>query len=214
MKILPLALAAAGLAWTGVLSASIEFPLPAVLKTGDGQVFTHGVITGFDGQMFRVEHDGGISRVNWTVMPTSVQSAFKLDPEMSRDVARGDAEVAATKRRQALFTSLNVRPIKEVESNLPGFTGKRFSLQGTIQVSSYYNYGYGEAQGTHYAFRVIDGTGDATVYMPKGQGEALRARLLSGGTAKMSGVFTCTLLPARTVSHQGSVLAELLAYAE
>lgn len=80
--------------------------------------------------------------------------------------------------------------IVAVETDLQGYAGKTFVLEGTIELSNYYNYGYSDEADHRWAFRVRDRTGRAMVYVPRGRdlGEGLRDECLHAGRP-LRGVF-------------------------
>ena len=92
-------------------------------------------------------------------------------------------------------------------------------LQGTIGISTYYNYGYNGAEETHYSFEITDSTGrGCAAYMERSKAGNLRERLLSAGSS-LKGVFTVVLLGGRYYYdierpsiHASGLLVELLDY--
>lgn len=46
--------------------------------------------------------------------------------------------------------------ILRVETDLDSYRGKIFTIEGTIKLSTYYNYLYGNAKRTHFAFRITE----------------------------------------------------------
>ena len=199
--------AVASLLLLPVGASHAQTALPAVLKLPDGRALAHPILGRYDGQVFSIEHDGGIAKVPWEMMPEPYRAGYSFDPDRARD-----------ERRKALAQTLNVRPIKEVETDMPAFVGKRFTFQGTVELATLYTYAYRDAQTTHYAFTIKDASGGTChAYMAKTdpRAEALRATLLSGNKGKQEPqTFVCTILPGRFSKGQWGIMAELIAYGQ
>jgi len=100
--------------------------------------------------------------------------------------------------------------IKEIETDQINFIEVPFVINGVIELSSYYNYGYGQAQASHYAFQLTDNTGGASVYMLRGEAaNALRQQLLAAG-GKLRGSFTIIIRMERFDRTSSSIFAELI----
>jgi hypothetical protein len=129
-----------------------------------------------DATVTRVEPDGlvlktksGISKVYFTELPKDVQERFGYDsakaaqfnaaqraamvgPNAAASVPRPNAAASAA-RQQSVLPSRdeNLHTIMEVESDQPNFMDRPFVLQGRIEISDYYNWGYQSAEKTHYS---------------------------------------------------------------
>src|SRR5262245_40853773 len=119
----------------------------------------------------------------------------------------------------SLFLSLalaeDFKTIREVSSDQRTFLDQPFLLKGTIDVSGYYNYGYAEAERTHYAFEISDRLGSyCYAYMQRGENsENLRQQLIQAGRP-LEGVFTVMIRSGRYKRDAGSqLLVELLFWA-
>lgn len=85
-------------------------------------------------------------------------------------------------------------------------------VSGKIEVSSYYNYGYTNAEKTHYSFRLKDDKGEAAVYMPRGElSSELRRRILANG-GELEGLFYFKILKSRYKEESAQLLVELISY--
>jgi hypothetical protein len=105
-----------------------------------------------------------------------------------------------------------VRTVREVRSDQPNFLDQPFLLEGTIEVSNYYNWGYREAEQTHYSFKVIDGTGnDCAVFGECAKAAELRQQSFDN-SGPLNGVFTVVLLSDRYRASSSELLLELLDY--
>jgi hypothetical protein len=106
-----------------------------------------------------------------------------------------------------------IKSIKEVETDQVNFIGKPFIINGTIEPSSFYNYGYGNAQTTHYSYEMRDASGKvAYVYLSRQSKYAaqLREELLKAKGNVLRAGCLVTILPDR-VQASLSIFAELLA---
>jgi len=148
----------------------------------------------------RVEPDGimlktksGIAKVYFAELPKEVQERFHYDPAKAAQFNAATAKQQAPARPEG-----NVRTIREVESDQRSFFDRTFLLKGTIEVSNYYNFGYKEAEPTHYAFTIRDdSTGhDCHAYMERAKAAELHQRVLNAGSP-VKGVFAVILLRSR-----------------
>ena len=100
-------------------------------------------------------------------------------------------------------------------SDQQNFLDQPFVLQGSIEVSNYYNWGYAEAERTHYSFDVVDSTGtECQVFMERERGANLHQKLIDAGRP-LKGVFSVVLLGDRyrkAGGHPPGLLLELLGY--
>ncbi len=113
------------------------------------------------------------------------------------DVPRGDAK--------------DIKNILEVETDKASFFGKPLVIRGKIRLSSYYNFGYSEAERWHSSFEVLDGKKQrAYLYMRRAKATDLRKQLLDSGSA-LDGVFL-VVIERRIDSLSQDCLFELLDY--
>jgi len=91
------------------------------------------------------------------------------------------------------------------------FLDQPFILEGKIDVSDYYNYGYTRAQGTHFAFEITDSNAHRChAYMEREKAGKLREQLLAAGSP-VKGVFKVMLL-SHLYYRCSDLLVELLDY--
>jgi len=132
-----------------------------------------------------------------------------------QDAARAEeTQQAANKiKEEAQAIVKNTKTIREVATDQRSYIGKPFLLKGSIEVSSYYNYGYANAQATHYTFELNDGNQSAQLYMQRDKAEALRKRLLDAG-GSLNGVFLVVIDPERFNAYPdpGELDLEILDY--
>lgn len=139
---------------------------------------------------------------------------------MQRKLAQQREEEAERKRQEeAKKKDLELKrgsliSIARLIADQPIYVGKKVVVNGVCELIQYYNYGYDDAQLTHYAFRI---TGNSysehiNVYGDKlWKGAAsLKERLLGGN--KISGSWTIIIPPERYRAHSSDVFAELEGY--
>jgi hypothetical protein len=128
---------------------------------------------------------------------------------------RAREEAAEKEREEALATIrqlVHERPtIREVETDLPSFVGKMFVLEGALDVSSYYNWGYMDARESHYAFELSQGLfNTAHLYMPRNtEARGIRETLLES-ESPLYGFFLVTMDASRYDSGSWEVMARLV----
>lgn len=74
-------------------------PIAERVTNADGEVLANPRLRRFDGLRFEIEHDLGISTIDWQRMPEAVRQRFPLDPGKAQTLERQQAE-----RRAALAT--------------------------------------------------------------------------------------------------------------
>lgn len=105
----------------------------------------------------------------------------------------------------------NTKTIREVETDQRYYRGTKFCLNGKIEVSSYYNYGYTKAQGTHYSFKLTDDDGKtANLYMQRENAASLRQQLLDAG-GSLKGIFIVVIDTGR-FEDTANLYLEVLGY--
>jgi len=128
-----------------------------------------------------------------------------------RGIARKVAEMKEKARAAEDKKRKNLVSLRELTTDIPSYIEKEITVNGAVSLSTYYNYGYGEAEVTHYAFRIREGRSDINVYATKDEfGQGLRKQLLKaeGG---LRGSFKIVIL-RRRYEASGDVFAELLGY--
>jgi len=148
-----------------------------------------------------ITYDGGVLSLPFENVPKELAAEFgmtqskaeKYRSELARQQA--DKEARLSKEAAEKIKSLT-KTIREVETDQRAYIGRPFILNGTLDVSSYYNYGYANAQGRYYAFRISEGGDTASAYMLKEKAEGVREQLLKAGGA-LKGSFTVVIDPDR-----------------
>src|SRR5262249_21336729 len=151
-----------------------------------------------DATVSRVEPDGlvlktksGINKVYFSELSKDVQERFGYDSAKAAQFSAAEREAfvrssvaASAPQRPAAppVTDPNLHTIMEVQSDQPNFMDRPFVLQGRIEISDYYNWGYGSAETTHYSFRITDTSRrSCNVYAPREGAAQLRQLLLDSG---------------------------------
>jgi hypothetical protein len=105
----------------------------------------------------------------------------------------------------------NTKTIREVETDQRYYRGTKFCLNGKIEVSSYYNYGYRKAQDTHYSFKLTDDDNKtAYLYMQRENAASLRQQLLDAG-GSLKGIFIVVIDTGR-FEDSANLYLEVLGY--
>jgi hypothetical protein len=191
------------------LSASLA--LSDDFKTVNGKEYKHATATHVEPDGIVLKTKSGISKVYFTELPKEVQERFHYNPanaaQFTAGVQAGAAKSNAVPlQEQTPAVQENVRTIREVSTDKPDFLDRPFLLKGTINVDSYYNYGYEGAERTHYAFRIVDSTGsDCPAYMERSKAANLHQQLIEAGRL-LRGVFSVVLLSARYRHSEDSKL--------
>ena len=201
-----------------------SFGLADDFKTIDGKEYKNVTVSRVEPDGIMVKTKSGISKVYFTELPKDVQERFGYDP--ARAAQFSAAQQAAVPRfaapiptqrpmqeaQRPMQVQEGIRTIREISNDQRRFLDQEILLKGMIDVAAYYNYGYGEAQGTHYAFRISDSSGrDCYAYMARGEnGENVHQQLIQKG-GPLGGVFAVMLLSRRYNRDTGSqLLVELL----
>jgi len=170
----------------------------------------------------RVEPDGillktksGISKAYFTELPKELQERFHYDPAKAAQFNAATVQQRAPPQAPTQAPARpeeNVRTIREVESDQRSFFDQTLLLKGRIEVSNYYNFGYKEAEPTHYGFAIRDdSTGhDCKAYMERAKAAELHQRVLNAG-GPVKGVFAVILLRSRYIDPM-ELDVELLDY--
>jgi hypothetical protein len=182
-------------------------------KTINGKEYKNATVSRVEPDGILVKTKSGISKVYFTELPKEVQERFHYNPA---DVAQFSAAAksnAVPPQEQTPVVRENVRTMREVSTDQPNFLDRPFLLKGTINVDSYYNFGYDEAQRTRYAFRIVDSTGsDCPAYMERSKAANLHQQLIEAGHP-LRGVFSVVLLSGRYDRLAGGqLLLELFDY--
>src|SRR6476646_1269505 len=128
-----------------MLTASLA--LAEDFKTVNGKEYKDATVSHVESDGIVLKTKTGISKVYFVELPKDVQERFGYDPAKAGQLnaaaqeAAAQAAAAQTGAAQAQAGS-NVHTVREVESDQPRFVDQPFVLRGTIEISSYYNYGY------------------------------------------------------------------------
>ena len=199
------------LAILAALSASIA--LADDFKTIDGKEYKNVTVSRVEPDGIVLKSKSGITKLYFSELPKEVQERFHYDSAQAADftaaqqaaVAQQNAALrqqeeqqrAEAVKKNAEAIKKNMRTVREVVSDQPNFLDQSFLLEGSIEVSNYYNWGYQEAEQTHYSFKVVDSTGNhCAVYMERERAAKLRQQLIDAG-GPLKGVFTVVLLGDR-----------------
>ena len=179
----------------------------------NGTTYTNAVIRVVNPLTLSITYDGGVLSLPFENVPKELAVEFEMTQAKSKEyrneLARQQADKEARLQKEAVekIKSLT-KTIREVETDQRAYLGRPFILNGTLDVSSYYNYGYSNAQGRYYAFRISEGGNTASAYMLKEKAEGVREQLLKvGGVLK--GSFTVVIDPNR-FDENASLFLELL----
>ena len=125
--------------------------------------------------------------------------------------AKQSAALAAKREaEEALWNSKHT--IREVRTDQLSFLDKPFAVDGSIEVDSYYNWGYRGAEPTHYSFELRSGGPRSHLYMERTKAAALRKQLLDAG-GSLKGSFLVVVLKIRYDASTGNHdVYELLDY--
>jgi hypothetical protein len=93
-------------------------------------------------------------------------------------------------------TRKNAHILREVRSDPRSFLDKPLNVVGKIELANYYNYGYRDAEPTHYSFELRTADGGCYAYMEREGAAALRQRLVDSGGAR-KGSFSVMTLSSR-----------------
>lgn len=195
---------------------SVSLALADDFKTNNGKEYKNATVTRVEPDGILLKTKSGISKVYFTELPKEIQERFHYDPakaaQFNAATAQQQAPAPAPARPAPARPEENVRTIREVESDQRSFFDRTFLLKGTIEVSSYYNFGYKEAEPTHYAFGIRDDSirHECYAYMERAKAAELHQRVLNAG-GPVKGVFTVVLLFSR-YSNPMELDVELLDY--
>jgi len=152
---------------------------------------------------------------NWPTLLAKELSDARADAEAlltkelsGRIAAEAEAKVLAGKQRETERVNAMLKTIREVESDQRAFVGKQFLLTGNLDIGSYYNFGYGGAQDTHFAFELKQPGKTAYLYMARAVGDKVREKLVKHG-GPLRATCVVTIPPAR-LEKTVQVYAELV----
>ena len=212
---------------------------PFDLTTLSGKKYLGVTVTRVEGDAIAISHADGIARVFFADLPPDLRTKYGYDPNKAAAAIAQRAEAMARQRvidaknieaekqlRDAPFIAAtaekqnaardviakSTHTIREVATDQVSFLGKSFYLDGELELSSYYNWGYEKAVGTHYSFTLRNGRASCHLYMEREKADGLRKRLVEAN-GPLKGIFYVTLLRNRTLANGiGDLLLELLDY--
>lgn len=199
-------------------------------KTANGKEYKNCTVTRVEPDGIVIKFSGGIVKIPFTDLSQDLQQKYHYDPAAAASYAAADAaaqqrfaqeqteqhqraaaERAARKRAaDEAVTRRNAHILREVRSDPRSFFDQPFTVEGKIDVSDYYNWGYRDAEPTHYSFELRTADGSFNAYMEREGAAALRQRLVENGGA-VRGSFTVVVLSNR-YRKNSELLLELLAY--
>ena len=192
-------------------------------------------MTRVEGDAISISHAEGLARVSFADLPPELRTKYGYDPNKAAAAIAQHAEAMA---RQRLFDAKNVEAemklrdapaaarekavrdaigkkthtIREVATDQLNFLDKSFFMNGELELSSYYNWGYEKAEPTHYSFELRSGGKTCHVYMGRDKASELRKQLVAAG-GSLKGTFSVILLKSRYQNNGiGDLLLELLDY--
>ena len=138
-------------------------------------------------------------------------SAIKAEADAAAKKAaqvKAEADAAVKQAAQEALWK-NVHTIREVGTDQLNFLDKPVAVNGSIDVSSYYNFGYLDAEPTHYSFELQSEAGSCHLYMERAKAADLRKQVVEAG-GSLKGSFLVVVLKSR---YEGNSLDfEILDY--
>ena len=126
-------------------------------------------------------------------------------------VAAKQAAAAAAEKEAQEALWKDTHSIREVETDQLSFLDKPFVMTGSIEVSSYYNWGYRGAESTHYSFDLRNDRKRCHAFMERTRATELRKQLLAAD-GSLKGRFLVVISRQRFEKSSGELLLELLDY--
>jgi hypothetical protein len=152
----------------------------------NGTKYTNVTIRVVNPLTLSIAYEGGVLSLPFENVPKELAAEFGMTEARAEEYRgelakqQADKEARLLKEAAEKIKSLT-KTIREVETDQRAYIGRPFIINGTLDVSSYYNYGYGNAQGRYYAFRISEGGNTASAYMLKEKAEGVREQLLKAG---------------------------------
>ena len=161
--------------------------------------FRDGVVTSVYPDGVTVSSSSSLTKIRFADMTPEEKARFNYDPIKEKEYLDGlekarkasieqkkladEQEARESKARHKTFLKDQLsatNTIKAVESDLPGYLDKYVTVQGTIELSDYYNYLFRDLQADLLCFKIVDDTGSGWVYMKRGQdATSLRSMIIS-----------------------------------
>jgi len=190
--------------------------------TSDGKLYKNVKVLKQDETSVTILYDDGGAVIPLANLPDDLKKKFNYDPVkiQAENEQKADEEQAATAAKaakeeadQAAYIKSITKTLREVDTDKVSFVGQKFVFEGTIALDTYYNWGYENAQETHYSFKVEQGNVSAAAYMLKSDSKAdnLRKKLLAVD-GSLKGKFLVEIEPARFEKEGSGLLLLLLDY--
>lgn len=135
--------------------------------------------------------------------------------EERRAAERALSEMKRKESTSSIIVSVSAKkglPSKtlcEVRTEQIELMDKPFQIEGSIDLATYYKFGYESAETTHQAFIIRNGKDWCHAFMERGKADDLR-RQLSGAGAPLKGVFNVILQSNRVPEYRPELLVELI----
>jgi hypothetical protein len=191
------------------------------IATIKGTVYEHAAIGHVEPDGITVTHDAGIVKIPFTDLSPEMQQKYGYDRKKADAAIKQRAEAAAQQLQAAEVAqqkavrdaiTTNIHTIREVATDQLSFLDKPFLIEGELELSGYYNWGYDNAEPTHYSFELLSGNKKCHVYMERSKATGLRKQLVDAG-GSLKGFFGVVLLKSRyRDSGIGDLTLELLDY--
>jgi hypothetical protein len=195
-------------------------------KTIDGKEYKNAKVSRVEPDGIVITFSGGIVKIPFTELSPELQTKYGYDKEKAAEFAAAEAQQyqqAAAQQQQAAAEQAareqqvareltrkeiakNIHTIREVKSDQLSFVDVPFMVEGEIELSSYYNYGYNDAEPTHLSFKLRSADGECKAYMERSKAAALRKSLVDSG-GPLKGLFSVVLLKSRYKEGSGDLFS-------
>lgn len=98
--------------------------------------------------------------------------------------------------------------VKTVETDLRSYIGKTVAVEGSLDVSDYYNFGFRGLSSVCYSFRFSDETGSGYLYQTRTKDDGTRAKILAKNGPVVGKFFI--QIPANIEHSEGEGIMALL----
>ena len=207
---------------TPLIGADISLPLE--IQVGET---TYSEVRYYSHNPSKVKfhHSNGIAEINTKDMPDSVKAALQYSDDEANKWNQEQKEIGirkavateqkksneemARRANKANIIKDSLIALREIETDPISFLDKPVWIEGAIDVSNYYNWGFREAQEKFLSFRIRSGDSICHVYADREFGGRVRSDILKAG-GPLIGVFEI-VIPGKTYAPESpNVLALLL----
>ena len=173
--------------------------------TIQGKVYVAPNITVLNPSEIRVSYEEGVITIPVDSLPNKLKEELNLTDSAASTYRLQAAEKAKLQKEQEQHDAdikakqwfvKQVKTIREVESDQINYLNQAIIFRGVMDLSSYYNFGYRDAQKTHYAFTIRQGMDVAHAYMERERAANIRQQLLDAGGA-LKGNFSVLIIKQR-----------------